>query len=109
MGYPFPFLFRHLCVLLGGPDRRFADFVDHGISFRSLRNAHLDLVPHPLPGGREIKVFAVNRIAVQKRYAATRGMTVGSPVPRFEQPGTEHSDLHRLADNTIDLNPVPYS
>ena len=88
----------------------FVDQVDQRIGADSRRDSHLNLVPYPLPGGREIEVLPTNRISVQEGNPPFCRMAIRLPVPRLQQQGAEEPDLHYLTSDPVNLHPVacPY-
>src|ERR1700733_14378461 len=76
---PLPFLLREPGILLCLFQHRFVNERDLGVCVRGLWKTYGNLIPHPLPNGRKIKVLARHRVVVDEGCAAPGGMSLVSP------------------------------
>ena len=86
---------------------QFLDAVNDGIRILAGRNQELDLVPHPLAGGGEVKEVSFYGEAVDEGDAAPGGMAGIGPVAGFEKDGLEQADFNDFAAYAIDFDPIP--
>ncbi len=71
-------------------------------------NIDRNLIPHPLPGGREVEVLPGDREVVDEGHPPPGRVSLVGPVAGLEQRGAEHPDLHHLAAHRVDLHPVAH-
>src|ERR1700733_9258034 len=105
---PLPFLLREPGVTLCLFQNRFVDESYLGVRVRRLWKTYRNLIPHPLPNGREIEVLAGHGVVVDEGCAASGGMPLVSPGTIFKDRRSKKIDLNHFAGDTVDLHPVPH-
>ena len=82
---------------------------NRGIRIGALRHQHVELIPKPLAGGREVEVVSLDGKTVYECDLAAGRVPRIAPLAGFQQHGAKNADLHDFASDSVDLNPIAHA